>query len=87
MTEEAFQARFAEARNRINELPESQRLPLLTLLAETQKRHEQVRQSFTQIHDALAEWQLMMKYLIFDREATRRERDELRRKLGDQDAK
>lgn len=84
MTDEQFYSKLADARARINALPEEQRLPLLTMLAETQQRHEEMKQNFAKIHDSLAEWQLMIKYLIFDREATRRERDDLRRKLDSQ---
>src|SRR5882672_1327329 len=35
------------------------------------------------VQDALSQLRLDMKYLMFDLEATRRERDELRRKLGE----
>jgi hypothetical protein len=35
------------------------------------------------VQDALSQLRLDMKYLTFDLEATRRERDELRRKLDE----
>ncbi|MBI4581111.1 MAG: hypothetical protein HY718_15515 [Planctomycetes bacterium] len=84
MPEDTFNARIAEARSRINQLPDEQRGPLMAILNETVQRHEEMKQNFARIHDALGEWQLMVKYLIFDREATIRERDELRRRLGNQ---
>lgn len=85
MLDETFNTKITEARERISQLPEDQRGPLMTLLDETVNRHEEMKHNFARIHDAVAEWQLMVKYLIFDREATIRERDELRRKLGNQD--
>ncbi len=85
MNQDVFQSKIAEAQERINQLPEDQRGPLTAILHETVRRHEEMKQSFSKIHDALAEWQLMVKYLIFDREATIRERDDLRRRLGNQE--
>jgi hypothetical protein len=82
--QDVFDNKISEAKERISQLPDDQRGPLLALLNETVRRHDEMRQNFARIHDALAEWQLMVKYLIFDREATIRERDELRRKLGNQ---
>lgn len=84
MTDEVFKAKLDEARTQINELPEGQRERLLVILAETQHRHEEMKQNFGRIHEALGEWQLMIKYLIFDREATRRELEELRRRVDGQ---
>lgn len=83
--DDVFDTRICEARERINQLPEGQRAPLLAILDETVRRHQEMRQNFSRIHDALAEWQLMVKYLVFDREATIRERDELRRRMGNQE--
>lgn len=85
MTDDFFDTRIAEARDRIGSLPEDQRAPLMAILAETIERHAEMRQNFARIHDAVSEWQLMVKYLIFDREATIRERDELRRELDRRD--
>jgi len=83
MTDEAFLARLAELDAQIRTLPESRQPPLLALLQETRQRHEQLKASFARIHEAADEWRLQIKYLLFDREATRRERDHLRRRLGD----
>ena len=85
MTDETFDARILEARQRIDELPEEQRGPLLAALDETIRRHEELKHDFARMREAVDDWQLMVKYLIFDREATIRERNELRRKLGNQD--
>ncbi len=85
MTDEIFNTRISEAKERIDALPEDQRAPLMAILSETVQRHAEMKQNFARINDAVAEWQLMVKYLIFDREATIRERDELRRKLDSRD--
>jgi hypothetical protein len=79
--DDTFATKISEARERISQLPETQRQPLMVILEETIRRHEEMRTNFARIHDAVAEWQLMVKYLIFDREATIRERDDLRRQL------
>jgi len=86
MMEDAFKAKIDDARERIGRLPEEQRGPLMMVLNETVRRHEELKENFARIHEAVAEWQLLVKYLIFDREATIRERNELRRKLGNQDS-
>lgn len=86
MSSESFQTRLAEARAQILALPAAQQPALLSLLNETTHRHEQMKESFARIHETFAEWQLMLKYLVFDREATVRERDELRRRLNEGNA-
>ena len=83
MNDETFLARLAELDAQIQALPEASRPPLLALVAETRRRHEELKHSFARIHDSLGEWSLGMKYLLFDYEATRRERDDLRRRLGE----
>ncbi len=83
MTDETFLTRLAELNAKIETLPEANRAPLVALVEETRRRHEELKRSFAHIHDALGEWRLGMKYVLFDYEATRRERDELRRRLGE----
>lgn len=43
--------------------------------------HERKHRVLTLVKDALAQLRLDMKYLVFDLEATRRERDDFRRQL------
>ncbi len=83
MNDEAFHARLAEFRAQIDALPEAKRPELIALLEETRRRHEDLKKNFSRIHQALDEWRLGLKYLLFDYEATRRERDDLRRRLGE----
>jgi len=51
--------------------------PLMTRVVESTKRRRRI---LSLVQDALSQLRLDMKYLAFDLEATRRERDELRRK-------
>ncbi len=69
----------------INQLPEPQRSaiePLLSRVLESTKRRRRI---LTLVQDALGQLRLDMKYLMFDLEATRRERDEYRDQLTDLD--
>lgn len=50
--------------------------PILTRVVESTRRRRRI---LNLVQDALSQLRLDMKYLLFDLEATRRERDELRR--------
>jgi hypothetical protein len=65
----------------IHNLPEpyaAQLAPLVDAVMESTKRRRRI---LTLVQDALSQLRLDMKYLMFDLEATRRERDEYRLKL------
>ncbi len=65
----------------VQRLPHPQRgqiEPLLTRVIENTKRRRRI---LGLVQDALGQLRLDMKYLTFDLEATRRERDEFRRRL------
>lgn len=65
----------------IHALPENyseQILPVLDRVLESTKRRRRI---LTLVQDALGQLRLDMKYLMFDLEATRRERDEYKSKL------
>lgn len=65
----------------IQALPEkhaSALLPLADRVAESTSRRRRI---LTLVQDALSQLRLDMKYLMFDLEATRREREELRQRL------
>jgi hypothetical protein len=72
---------FSELAAAIATLPAAERLriePLLTRVVDSTTRRRRI---LTLVQDALSQLRLDMKYLMFDLEATRRERDEYRRKL------
>lgn len=65
----------------LHSIPEeyaSQLAPLVDAVLESTKRRRRI---LTLVQDALGQLRLDMKYLVFDLEATRRERDEYRVKL------
>ena len=69
----------------IGELPAETRdrlEPLVGRVVESTKRRRRI---MTLVQDALAQLRLDMKYLLFDLEATRRERDEFKAKLEGND--
>ena len=80
-----FLVRLTEACRQIDSLPEDQQASLRALLAEARERHAELKVNFARIHDALEDWRIKMKYLVFDLEATRREVAELRRRQKDED--
>jgi len=65
----------------VNELPVEHRMtvePALNRVVESTKRRRRI---LNLVQDALGQLRLDMKYLVFDLEATRRERDDYRRQL------
>jgi len=79
MSEEEFQAKLAELMGEISTLPPAEREKLEQLASETQKRHERLRATVNGLQESLDYLRLSIKYLVFDLEATRRERDALQR--------
>lgn len=62
-------------------LPPAYRDSLQPLVARVLDSTRRRRRILSLVQDALSQLRLDMKYLMFDLEATRRERDEYRRKL------
>ena len=72
---------IAELAAAVNQLPPESRgkiNPLMTRVIESTKRRRRI---LGLVQDALSQLRLDMKYLMFDLEATRRERDDYRRQL------
>jgi hypothetical protein len=70
----------------LNSLPDEyvgQLAPLVDAVMESTKRRRRI---LTLVQDALSQLRLDMKYLMFDLEATRRERDDYRFKLDEQES-
>ena len=72
---------IAELAEAIHQLPEEHRRvlePLLNCVMESSKRRRRILQL---VHEAIGQLRLDMNYLMFDLEATRRERDALRQQI------
>jgi len=65
----------------ISQLPAEQRSQVQPALERVVGSTKRRRRILSLVQDALSQLRLDMKYLAFDLEATRRERDEYRRKL------
>lgn len=70
--------RLADAIHALPEAYAAQIAPLVDSVIESTKRRRRI---LTLVQDALSQLRLDMKYLMFDLEATRRERDDYRLKL------
>jgi hypothetical protein len=70
--------RLADAVHALPEPYARELAPLVDAVVESTKRRRRI---LTLVQDALSQLRLDMKYLMFDLEATRRERDEYRLKL------
>lgn len=73
VTDETYQQELAELEAKIRTLPGDRQAALVSLLQETQHRHAQIRQAIRTARDALDDWRLAMKYMLFDQEARCRE--------------
>jgi len=65
----------------VQKLPEEYRQAVEPALARVVDSNRRRRRILSLVQDALSQLRLDMKYLAFDLEATRRERDDFRRKL------
>ena len=62
----------------IGGVPGSQRDKLLTLTKQTASYHKQLKKNVNSLHELLGYLKVVVKYLVFDLEATRRENTHLR---------
>ncbi len=78
---EKLPADLVELKNMVTALPveiRSEIEPVLTRVVESTRRRRRI---LSLVQDALSQLRLDMKYLVFDLEATRRERDHYRQEL------
>jgi hypothetical protein len=78
---DALPADLVELEEAIATLPAEHRSLLVPLLGNIKQSTMRRRRILGLVQDALAQLRLDMKYLLFDLEATRRERDDYRRQL------
>lgn len=79
--EPVFVEEFTEIHAILEELPEPQREKLAAALDRAERGILKRRKILSYVHEAIDQLRLDMKYLLFDLEATRRERDEYKRAL------
>jgi len=72
-----------DLRAAVSELPVEHRLRMEVLVSRVVDSTKRRRKIMNLVQDALSQLRLDMKYLLFDLEATRRERDEYREKSGE----
>ena len=65
----------------VNRLPEKSRQSFQEVIDRTREENERHQRVLRFIQDALAQIRLDMKYLMFDLDATRRERDDYKQQL------
>lgn len=76
-------ADLVELTQAIEQLPLEHRIRLLPSLRRVTESSVRRRRILSLVQEALGQLRLDMKYLVFDLEATRRERDEFLQKLND----
>jgi hypothetical protein len=87
MNEQTFQHKLAELVAEIGTLPDDERQKLEMLAQETKERHQQLKQTVSNLQESIDFLRLSIKYLLFDLEATRRENTYLRKMLEENDAR
>ena len=78
---ESLPAEINELRQRVSELPEGYRADLESCVERVIEFTKRRRRILNLVQEALGQLRLDMKYLMFDLDATRRERDEYKRAL------
>ncbi len=82
--QEPLPAEILELANAIDQLPLPYRAEMTPLMLRVMESTRRRRRILNMVQEALAQLRLDMKYLIFDLEATRRERDAYREQLEQQ---
>ncbi len=80
---EQLPAELAELGQALATLPAEHRSQIELVFGRVVESTKRRRRILTLVQDALSQLRLDMKYLMFDLEATRRERDEFKKKLDE----
>lgn len=81
MTDEEFNTKLRELISEISTLPQGVQGKLNQVVEETKQRHGEIKTASAKIQKSLTALRVCIKYMIFDLEATRRERDALKAML------
>lgn len=85
MDEQTFNRRLRALIEEISVLPEVEQRRLFPLVEKTKEQRNNLLIAVSNFQQSLDALRLLIKYLVFDLEATRRERDELKAMLLDED--
>ncbi len=85
MDEKLFQRKLDELIQEVRSLPADQQKALNSLVDETVKRHNELKQAADSIRESVDFLRLSIKYILFDLEATRRENNYLKQMLDQSD--
>ena len=84
MTKEQFAKLLKELMDKVQDGPGNY-ADVLTQFARKHTALKELQEIVAEINDSMGAFRLILQYLMFDLEATRRERDELRMMLEDQE--
>lgn len=81
MNDDEFEARLEKLIKEIAGLPKDKQKKLGPIVNETKQRHRNIKESADRVTQSLSSLRICLKYLLFDLEATRRERDKMKKML------
>lgn len=84
MCEKTFDKRLQELIREVANLPVDQQKKLVPFIEKTKQRHQEIKDNIDNIEDSFINLRICIKYILFDLEATRRERDYLKNMLNNQ---
>jgi len=82
----SFENKLNELMRELDSSHSSESEKLITLASQTQKLHSQLKEKVDGLQDALDYLKILVKYQLFDLEATRRENQHLRKLLDDKES-
>jgi len=81
MDEETFEKKLQELIHEIARLPGNKQKELAPPIEKTKNRHDEIKKRTCKVTNSLLDLRICLKYILFDLEATRRERDRLKKVL------
>ncbi|RLC89125.1 MAG: transcriptional regulator [Chloroflexi bacterium] len=87
MDEDTFNKKLRELIREIASPPADKQKQLAPLVEETKSRHNEIKENVDKVTKSLSDLRICIKYLLFDLEATRRERDRLKNIVDNQPPK
>ncbi len=84
MDEKELNNRLRDLIGEIAKLPKKDQKNLKPLIEETKRRQKEIKEDADKIHKSIEDLRICISYILFDLEATRRERDNLIKILKNQ---